>query len=136
VRGPWLRLTRVTWRGVAEALSALALKGVALAGAATKDLGLLTTPQLHHAVRSTPGGAARGGDPLMVVDGNVGPGRMANGLSAPGRYAPVSAEWEGQEGYYTMAAQAWHGLLATKDPQTPDISKRSRMRWPWWAGRS
>ncbi|KAG5183674.1 putative phosphoacetylglucosamine mutase [Tribonema minus] len=79
------------WEGAAEELAnapphrlafALAEEGVALLGGAARDLGELTTPQLHHCVRMA--NAERGGGPYW------------------GR-----AEWRGEGGYFKMVASAF-----------------------------
>eukprot|EP00310_Coccolithus_braarudii_P001141 CAMPEP_0183379038 /NCGR_PEP_ID=MMETSP0164_2-20130417/125223_1 /TAXON_ID=221442 /ORGANISM="Coccolithus pelagicus ssp braarudi, Strain PLY182g" /LENGTH=553 /DNA_ID=CAMNT_0025556615 /DNA_START=33 /DNA_END=1694 /DNA_ORIENTATION=- len=72
-----------------EKLSAIALEGVGALGAAGRDLGLLSTPQLHHLVR------------------------MTNGEKGAGPYVGDTAAWNSEQGYYTMLADAFSALLSS-----------------------
>jgi len=77
-------------------LSSLALEGVAVVSGVAKDCGLLTTPQLHHLVR------------------------LGNGA---GQALIGPAEWNSEEGYYTMLWEAYAQL--TSDAATKE-------RGPLW----
>jgi len=77
-------------------LSSLALEGVGVVGGVSTDCGLLTTPQLHHLVR------------------------LGNGA---GKALIGPAEWNSEEGYYTMLWQAYSQL--TSEAQTKE-------RGPLW----
>lgn len=73
-------------RPSSERLAALASRGAELCGAQVSSFGVLTTPQLHHAVR------------------------MANGEAAAGRFWG-RPEWCGEAGYFRMLAGAYAELL-------------------------
>jgi len=80
-----------------ERLAALARRGAALAGAAVSNLGLLTTPQLHHTVR------------MKNVQDGVSLGEATGLTPAHG------ADWAGEEGYYRMLATAFAALVSTAE---------------------
>jgi phosphoacetylglucosamine mutase len=81
-------------------LAELALAGARILGADASDLGVLTTPQLHHCVR--------------MINGEQGSGQCWG-----------DEEWIGEDGYYEKLAAGLVDLLGTE----ADAATSSRRGW-------
>mmetsp|Transcript_38694 Transcript_38694/g.76271 ORF Transcript_38694/g.76271 Transcript_38694/m.76271 type:complete len:618 (+) Transcript_38694:3-1856(+) len=89
-------------------LNALAVKGAQLCGAEVRDLGLVTTPQLHHVVRMR-----------NVADGVAShrPGGLVPGST--GVEAGDAEKWASEAGYFEMLADAYVRLTSSTATPMP-----------------
>ena len=93
-------------RAHSRALSKRVKAGAEALGARVEDVGVVTTPQLHHVVR------------MANIAADSPP---SSAFSSFGIRPSDAKEWASEDGYYGMLASAFHGLVATA-PVLPPVA--------------